>query len=87
MPIVSINLSPRAYAIYDYLAKGRRASRLISTLLVNWDNMPTYERSRTEGFVGPMLEVGDMRTMSNGDVCYWTDLGWKPTETIQVVEE
>jgi hypothetical protein len=80
MPIVSINLSPRAYMIYDYLSKGRRASRLISTLLVNWDNMPAYERGRTEGFVGPMLEVGDIREMSNGDICYWTDLGWKVVE-------
>lgn len=79
MPIVSINLSPRAYAIYDYLAKGRRASRLLSTLLVNWDNMSAYQKSNLEGFTGPTIEVGDVRIMTNGDRCEWTDLGWKVT--------
>jgi len=77
MPIVSINLSPRAYAIYDYLAKGRRASRLVSTLLVNWDNMSAYQKSNLEGFTGPTIEVGDRRRMSNGDICEWSDLGWQ----------
>ena len=74
MPIVSINLSPKAYMIYDYLAKGRRASRILSTLLVNWDNMQ-------EDGMGPLLEAGDRRQMMNGDICQWTDAGW------QVVEE
>ena len=80
MPIVSINLSPRAYAIYDYLSKGRRASRLISTLLINWDNMSAYQKSNLEGFVGPLIMVGDRRTMSNGDICEWTDTGWQVIE-------
>ena len=74
MPIVSVNLSPKAYMIYDYLAKGRRASRILSTLLVNWDTMQ-------EDGIGPLLEVGDRRQMMNGDICQWTDNGW------QVIEE
>lgn len=79
MPIVSVNLSPKAYAVYHYLSKGRRASRILSTLLVNWDAMYTEEKADLKSF-GPMLEVGDRRTMYSGDVCEWTDEGWVVVE-------
>lgn len=75
MPIVSINLSPRAYMIYDYLSKGRRASRIVSTLLINWDNINEDGERRY-----PLLELGDRRTMFNGDLCEWTDNGWQVVE-------
>lgn len=78
MPIVSINLSPRAYQVYDMLAKGRRASRILSTLLVNWDKMSAYEKGKLES-AGPILEVGDRRVI--GGIEYeWTDLGWLGVE-------
>lgn len=73
MPIVSINLSPKAYMIYNYLSKGRRASRIVSTILISWDTM------QEEG-MGPILELGDRRTMMNGDVCAWTENGWMVIE-------
>jgi hypothetical protein len=60
MPIVSINLSPKAYAIYDYLSKKRSASRIVSQLLINWD-----QDSK------PILQQGDRRVMSNGDIAEW----------------
>jgi hypothetical protein len=75
MPIVSVNLSPKAYVIYNYLSKGRRASRILSTLLVNWDAMYTEEKADLKS-CGPMLEPGDRRVMSNGDICAWSDEGW-----------
>lgn len=60
MPIVSINLSPKAYSIYDYLSKKRSASRIVSQLLINWD-----QDSK------PFLQEGDQRVMSNGDITQW----------------
>jgi hypothetical protein len=78
MPIVSINLSPRAYQVYDMLAKGRRASRILSTLLVNWDKMSAYEKGKLES-AGPILEPGDRRII--GNIQYeWTDTGWLGVE-------
>ena len=65
MPIVSINLSPKAYQIYDYLAKTRKASSIVSQCLVNWDLSHI-----------PELQAGDRRTMDNGDELVWTDEGW-----------
>lgn len=65
MPIVSINLSGKAYQIYEYLAKSRRASRIVSACLVNWDRDSQ-----------PILLEGDRRTMTNGDLCEWTQNGW-----------
>ena len=73
MPIVSVNLSPRAYLIYDYLSKSRKASSILSTQLVNWDSQHTTAAPTT----GPMLMPGDMRRMWSGDVCEWTDDGWR----------
>ena len=58
-------MSPKAYQIYDYLAKQRKASSVVSQVLVNWDMDHT-----------PTLQFGDVRTMPNGDKCVWTENGW-----------
>lgn len=69
MPIVSINLSPKAYAIYDYLAKTRKASSIVSQCLVNWDTSHI-----------PELQEGDRRTTENGDRLVWIDSEWRLEE-------
>jgi hypothetical protein len=69
MPIVSINLSPKAYWIYDRLSKGRRASRIVSTLLINWDEEITQT-----------VQLGDKRIMSDDREATWTEEGWKVIE-------
>ena len=58
-------MSPKAYLIYDYLAKTRKASSVVSQVLVNWDMDHT-----------PTLQFGDVRTMPNGDKCVWSENGW-----------
>jgi len=69
MPIVSINLSPKAYQIYDYLSKGRSASRIVSTLLINWDQEITQT-----------VQLGDRRVMSDERLATFTEEGWKVEE-------
>ncbi len=69
MPIVSINLSPTAYMIYDHLAKTRKASSIVSQVLVNWDQGET-----------PMLQDGDMRRGAMGELLVWIDGRWNVRE-------
>ena len=69
MPIVSINLSPKAYMIYDYLAKTRKASSIVSQVLVNWDS----------GEI-PTLQDGDMRRGAMGELLVWVDGAWNIQE-------
>ncbi len=81
MPIVSINLSPKAYQIYDSLSRKRIASRIISQLLMNWDHDSQ-----------PILQEGDRRTMSNGDIAEWNGQFFSvvelhPNQTTLDVEE
>jgi len=76
MPIVSVNLSPKAYHIYHYLSMQRKASMVLSTLLVNWDEAQVSD----EPSAGPILMPGDIRRMFNGDLCQWTHNGWNLLE-------
>ncbi len=69
MPIVSINLSPKAWMIYDGLARTRAASRIVSTLLINWDDEVTQT-----------VQLGDKRVMSDEREATWTEEGWKVEE-------
>ena len=81
MPIVSINLSEAAHNAYQAMEKGSRSRRVSYLLMRNytvgwtsessWDDCP-----RCRGRVAPMVELGDIRIMENGDHARWTLEGW-----------
>jgi hypothetical protein len=80
MPVVSINLSPSAYLLYQSMEKGGRSRRLSYVLERNfgldsaqqWENCP-----RCRGKIAPMVEIGDRRVSGFGDSLVWTMKGWK----------
>lgn len=84
MPIVSINLSPKAYEVYQRLSLSRKASRITSQMLVQWD---AQQENKHEANEYPSLEFGDLRTMSNGDLAQWTDSGWAKVVLLEEVKE
>ena len=83
MPIVSINLSPAAHALYVPLKNDRCASRIISTMMVQRmvrqvdDRVDIRSGCCTTCGSGGMAEVraGDQRFMA-GEWYEFTEDGW-----------
>lgn len=67
MPIVSVNLSDQAYAIYREWKKDRRGSKVVSFAII------TYQL-RAEQLA--MLEPGDKRTNPAGYALIFDEKGW-----------
>ena len=86
MPIVSINLSRPAYQCYQDMTKGSRSRRVSYLIVRNYLDPtlgyhPAEEKcKRCKGKVAPMVELGDVRIMENGDRCKWTINGWELIE-------
>lgn len=80
MPIVNVNLSMAACAIYAELANSRRASRIISRLLIEWKHLSDEERADLSTWNPIVVELGDRRMMSDGQWCAFTDKGWTVIE-------
>ena len=79
MAIVTINLSPQAYAAYQSMEKGARSRRISYLIERNygmnisrvWDDCP-----RCRGQVSPPMLPGDRRISISGDTMVWTVKGW-----------
>jgi len=76
MPIVSVNLTIKAYEVWANMAKGSRSARVSYLLVRNYTTGAWKEGER----VAPILEIGDRRIMSGGEECVWTLEGWKVIE-------
>lgn len=80
MPVINVNLSMPACQIYAELASSRRASRIVSRLLIEWKNLTTEERGDLSKWTPQMLEYGDIRKMSDGSYCTFTESGFIPCD-------
>jgi len=67
MPIVSINLSPPAYFIYEEWKKERRGSEKISSAVIR------YEHSSSNA---ALLMPGDKRESVTGQHLVWNGQEW-----------
>ena len=66
-PIVSVNLSDQAYSVYRGWKDHRNGSMMISAAVLQ-------HQIRSDNL--PMLEVGDRRTLADGNKLIWTEDGW-----------
>lgn len=84
MPIVSVNLNAKAYAIWASMPKGRRSARVSYLILRNYDTGASSTGER----VAPILEEGDVRIMNDGRTYAWhTEGGWKAIDEKPLIDE
>jgi len=73
MPIVSVNLSPAAYALYENAKEVRTGSAMVSRAILYYCSRDLMD-SRYDR---PPVELGDSRQSISGDELTWTKEGWK----------
>lgn len=80
MPVVNVNLSMEACLIYSDLTKERKASAVVSRLLIEYANLTGEEAVKASEWNPQMILHGDIRLMGDGRYCTFTPTGWIPCD-------
>jgi len=73
MPVVSINLSPPAYAVYENSKGVRKGSAMVSRAVLYYASRDMLH----ERYDRPPIEIGDLRQSVSGETIVWTKKGWE----------
>jgi len=76
MPIVSVNLSPAAYALYENAMQTRTGSAMTSRAILYFASRDMLHEHED----GPSVELGDTRRSVTGDVLVWTKTKGRPAQ-------